>query len=192
MLAPPPHAERARGAGRHRDALPRHHPGAVGSHHRAKDGYRLRDEDGRHHRAADERRRHDVGERHHRAEGGYHRRDEGAHRHHDAGERRPPVEVAHHHHVERRRRRSGARVTRLRDGRDRQCFAAGVGRRRDSGGRASLTWFSSRCTKSALTRNGHPSLGGHFTKKSGGVLLSHEVPLAVPSAQKVLASGFGM
>ena len=28
--------------------------------------------------------------------------------------------------------------------------------------------------------------------KSGGVLLSHEVPLAVPSALKVLASGFGM
>jgi hypothetical protein len=27
---------------------------------------------------------------------------------------------------------------------------------------------------------------------SGGVLLSHEVPLAVPSAQKGLASGFGM
>jgi hypothetical protein len=25
----------------------------------------------------------------------------------------------------------------------------------------------------------------------GGVLLSHEVPLAVPSAQKGLASGFG-
>ena len=34
--------------------------------------------------------------------------------------------------------------------------------------------------------------GGHFTKKSGGVLLSHKVTLAVPSAQKVLASGFGM
>ena len=28
--------------------------------------------------------------------------------------------------------------------------------------------------------------------KSGGVLLSHKVPLAVPSAQRVLASGFGM
>jgi hypothetical protein len=27
---------------------------------------------------------------------------------------------------------------------------------------------------------------------SGGVLLSHEVPLAVPSAQLGLASGFGM
>ena len=44
----------------------------------------------------------------------------------------------------------------------------------------------------SLTRNGHPLLGGHLTKKSGGVLLSHEVTLAVPSAQKVLASGFGM
>ena len=43
-----------------------------------------------------------------------------------------------------------------------------------------------------LTRNGHPSLGGHLTKKSGGVLLSHRVPPAVPSAQRVLASGFGM
>jgi hypothetical protein len=29
-------------------------------------------------------------------------------------------------------------------------------------------------------------------KKSGGVLLSHEVPLAVPSALRALASGFGM
>ena len=28
--------------------------------------------------------------------------------------------------------------------------------------------------------------------KSGGVLLSHEVPIEVPSALKVLASGFGM
>ena len=33
---------------------------------------------------------------------------------------------------------------------------------------------------------------GFSRKKSGGVLLSHEVTLAVPSAQKVLASGFGM
>jgi hypothetical protein len=29
-------------------------------------------------------------------------------------------------------------------------------------------------------------------KKSGGVLLSHKVPLAVPSALRGLASGFGM
>jgi len=29
-------------------------------------------------------------------------------------------------------------------------------------------------------------------KKSGGVLLSHEVSLAVPSALRVLASGFEM
>ena len=43
-----------------------------------------------------------------------------------------------------------------------------------------------------LKQNGHPLLGGHLTKKSGGVLLSHKVPLAVPSAQRVLASGFGM
>ena len=28
--------------------------------------------------------------------------------------------------------------------------------------------------------------------KSGGVLLSHKVPLAVPSALRGLASGFGM
>ena len=35
--------------------------------------------------------------------------------------------------------------------------------------------------------------GGHFWWfKSGGVLLSHKVTLAVPSAQRVLASGFGM
>ena len=47
-------------------------------------------------------------------------------------------------------------------------------------------------TRHALTQNGHPLLGGHLTKKSGGVLLSHKVPLAVPSAQRVLASGFGM
>jgi hypothetical protein len=31
-----------------------------------------------------------------------------------------------------------------------------------------------------------------FQIKSGGVLLSHKVPLAVPSALRVLASGFGM
>ena len=31
-----------------------------------------------------------------------------------------------------------------------------------------------------------------FNVKSGGVLLSHKVPLAVPSALRVLASGFGM
>jgi hypothetical protein len=31
-----------------------------------------------------------------------------------------------------------------------------------------------------------------FQRKSGGVLLSHRVPPAVPSAQRVLASGFGM
>ena len=44
-----------------------------------------------------------------------------------------------------------------------------------------------------LTQNGHPNeSGGHFTKKSGGVLLSHKVSLAVPSAQRALASGFGM
>jgi hypothetical protein len=34
--------------------------------------------------------------------------------------------------------------------------------------------------------------GGLFEKKSGGVLLSHEVSLAVPSALRALASGFGM
>ena len=33
---------------------------------------------------------------------------------------------------------------------------------------------------------------GVIEKMSGGVLLSHEVPLAVPSAQLGLASGFGM
>jgi hypothetical protein len=34
---------------------------------------------------------------------------------------------------------------------------------------------------------------GHIIeKKSGGVLLSHKVPLAVPSALRGLASGFGM
>jgi hypothetical protein len=37
----------------------------------------------------------------------------------------------------------------------------------------------------------HPS-GVIFEKKSGGVLLSHKVPLAVPSALRGLASGFGM
>ena len=37
-----------------------------------------------------------------------------------------------------------------------------------------------------------PKLGGHFTKKFGGVLLSHRVPPAVPSALRGLASGFGM
>ena len=34
--------------------------------------------------------------------------------------------------------------------------------------------------------------GGPIGKMSGDVLLSHEVPLAVPSAQTGLASGFGM
>ena len=33
---------------------------------------------------------------------------------------------------------------------------------------------------------------GVIESMSGGVLLSHEVPLAVPSAQLGLASGFGM
>jgi hypothetical protein len=35
-------------------------------------------------------------------------------------------------------------------------------------------------------------MGGLLGKKSGGVLLSHRVTPAVPSALKVLASGFGM
>ena len=43
-----------------------------------------------------------------------------------------------------------------------------------------------------LTRNGHPAWVAISRKKSGGVLLSHRVPPAVPSAQRVLASGFGM
>ncbi len=34
--------------------------------------------------------------------------------------------------------------------------------------------------------------GLFYQKESGGVLLSHKVPLAVPSALRVLASGFGM
>jgi hypothetical protein len=37
----------------------------------------------------------------------------------------------------------------------------------------------------------HPS-GAFHEEKSGGVLLSHKVPLAVPSALRGLASGFGM
>jgi hypothetical protein len=41
-----------------------------------------------------------------------------------------------------------------------------------------------------------PGIGdGHhvcYQVKSGGVLLSHRVPPAVPSALRVLASGFGM
>ena len=56
--------------------------------------------------------------------------------------------------------------------RQKQCFRA----RRRGGG-------FPRCA-----RGSSPSC----VKKSGGVLLSHEVPLAVPSAQRVLASGFGM
>gem|GEM_PF-6408219 len=44
----------------------------------------------------------------------------------------------------------------------------------------------------------NPSLSGELFKtitsykKSGGVLLSHTLPSAVPSALKGLASGFGM
>ena len=62
-----------------------------------------------------------------------------------------------------------------------------------------LNYEAEVLTKSTcdLKQNGHPAVsfntvGGHLTKKSGGVLLSHKVPLAVPSAQRVLASGFGM
>src|SRR5215218_1414192 len=44
--------------------------------------------------------------------------------------------------------------------------------------------------------DGHPGccprVAVPFYVLSGGVLLSHEVPLAVPSAQSGLASGFGM
>ena len=39
---------------------------------------------------------------------------------------------------------------------------------------------------------GPPHSEGPFERMSGGVLLSHEVPLAVPSALRGLASGFGM
>ena len=44
---------------------------------------------------------------------------------------------------------------------------------------------------SSTNTKGHPKVA--FSEKmSGGVLLSHAVTRAVPSALKVLASGFGM
>jgi hypothetical protein len=47
--------------------------------------------------------------------------------------------------------------------------------------------------QAALNASGRlPDGGGPQRKMSGGVLLSHEVPLAVPSALKGLTSGFGM
>src|SRR3546814_12105491 len=42
-------------------------------------------------------------------------------------------------------------------------------------------------------RKGHPREGGAFTEVlSGDVLLSHSLPVAVPSALRGLTSGFGM
>ena len=45
---------------------------------------------------------------------------------------------------------------------------------------------------SQAKQKGPPQRGGPFRKVSGGDLLSHTVARAVPSAQKGLASGFGM
>jgi hypothetical protein len=42
------------------------------------------------------------------------------------------------------------------------------------------------------SKKGRPNGAALFERMSGSVLLSHKVPLAVPSALRGLASGFGM
>lgn len=42
------------------------------------------------------------------------------------------------------------------------------------------------------SKKGRPRGAALFERMSGSVLLSHKVPLAVPSALRSLASGFGM
>ena len=55
------------------------------------------------------------------------------------------------------------------------------------GGRADRTAGMQKCRKA------HPLPGGPFCHvESGGVLLSHTLPSAVPSALEGLATGFGM
>ena len=60
---------------------------------------------------------------------------------------------------------------------------------------ASLPWTgpARRSMRVSLEkRKGHPSRGGLYERMSGDVLLSHNLPVAVPSALKGLTSGFGM
>ena len=103
-----------------------------------------------------------------------------------------------------RRRRRGIRAAPARhgrgdalDGRSRSRTGRRIGHRartRDSSRRDRRPASKLRLMKSSPdTRQGPPRDGVALVERmSGGVLLSHAVPRAVPSALKGLASGFGM
>ena len=65
-------------------------------------------------------------------------------------------------------------------------------RGREPRGHATAGLTQHRSSAAPKSRKGHPMGAALSEKMSGGVLLSHTVPPAVPSALRGLASGFGM